>query len=140
MKTLLSTFPALRQVIRYGVVGVINNLLGYLIYLLITYYWLDPMVAVSLLYPVGVITGYFGHSKYAFAYQGKNTHALLRYLIAHLISYGVNLLLLYIFWEKLNFPHQLVQAAAIFIVAGVLFILFRYFVFPHSKKEQTSES
>ena len=81
----MSKFPALRQVIRYGVVGVLNNLLGYLIYLLITFYWLDPMVAVSLLYPVGATTAYFGHSKYAFTYQGKNTHALARYIIAHLI-------------------------------------------------------
>jgi putative flippase GtrA len=140
MKTLLSTYPALRQIIRYGVVGVFNNLLGYLIYLLITFYWLDPMVAVSLLYPVGVAIGYFGHSKYAFVYQGKNTRALVRYLTAHLISYGLNLLILYIFWEKLKFPHQIVQAAAIFIVAGVLFLLFRYFVFPHSRNDHLSQS
>jgi putative flippase GtrA len=140
MKTLMSKFPALRQVIRYGVVGVLNNLLGYLIYLLITFYWLDPMVAVSLLYPVGAATAYFGHSKYAFTYQGKNTHALARYIIAHLIAYGVNLLMLYILWDKLKLPHQIVQAAAIFVVAGVLFLLFRYFVFPHSKIDQLSRS
>jgi putative flippase GtrA len=140
MKTLISKFPALRQIIRYGVVGVLSNLLGYLIYLLITFYWLDPMVAVSLLYPVGAITAYFGHSKYAFAYQGKNTHALVRYIMAHSISYGVNLLMLYILWDKLKLPHQIVQAVAIFVCAGVLFLLFRYFVFPHSKIDQLSQS
>jgi putative flippase GtrA len=121
------------QIFRYGVVGVLNNLLGYGIYLLVTFFWLEPMVAISMLYPVGAITAYFGHSKYAFAYQGKHTYALVRYIIAHLIGYGVNFLMLYILWEKLKFPHQAVQAVAIVVVAGVLFLLFRYFVFPHSE-------
>ena len=133
-------FPALRQVIRYGVVGVLNNLLGYLIYLLVTFFWLEPMVAISLLYPVGAITAYFGHSKYAFTYQGKHTYALLRYIIAHLIGYGVNFLMLYLLWDKLKLPHQAVQAAAIVVVAGVLFLLFRYFVFPHTKIDPLSQS
>jgi putative flippase GtrA len=121
------------QLFRYCIVGVLNNLLGYGIYLLITFFWLDPIVAISLLYPIGAVTAYFGHSKYAFSYQGKHTYALVRYIIAHLIGYGVNFLMLYLLWDKLNFPHQAVQAAAIIVVAGVLFLLFRYFVFPHSK-------
>ncbi len=128
------------QLFRYGVVGVLNNLLGYGIYLLVTFFWLEPMVAISLLYPVGAITAYFGHSKYAFSYQGRHTHALVRYIIAHLIGYGVNFLMLYLLWEKLKFPHQAVQVAAIIVVAGVLFLLLRYFVFPHSRIVPLSQS
>jgi putative flippase GtrA len=128
------------QLIRYGVVGLLNNILGYLIYLLVTFYWLDPKVAISLLYPVGATTAYFGHSKYAFAYQGKHSYTLMRYIIAHLIGYGVNFLMLHILLEELMFPHQAVQAAAIIVVAGVLFLLFRYFVFPHSKTTSLSPS
>jgi putative flippase GtrA len=133
MKTLSSRFPALRQVVRYGVVGVLNNLLGYLIYLVITFFWLDPKVAVTLLYPVGAVTAYFGHLKYAFSYQGKGATASLRYVIAHLVGYCVNLLMLFILTDKLLFPHQAVQALAIFVVAGILFLLFRYFVFPKTE-------
>ena len=124
---------ALRQVIRYGIVGLLSNLLCYGIYLLVTFYWLKPMVAVSLLYPVGAIIGYFGHSKYAFAYQGRHTQALARYIIVHIIGYGVNVSMLYIFWEKFKLPHQAVQAVAIFVCASISFIMFRYFVFPRSK-------
>jgi len=133
MKTLTSIFPALRQVVRYGVVGVLNNLLGYLIYLLITFYWLDPKVAITLLYPVGAATAYFGHSKYAFSYRGKSTNALLRYVVAHLVGYSVNLLMLFILTDKLKFPHQAVQALAIIVVAGILFLMFKYFVFPKAE-------
>jgi putative flippase GtrA len=133
MHKLISKFPALGQIIRYGIIGILNNLLGYFIYLLVTHFWLDPKVAITLLYPVGATTAYFGHSKYSFSYQGTKRYALWRYIVAHLISYGVNYLMLRILWEEFNFPHQAVQAAAIFVCAGTLFLLFKYFVFSHSE-------
>lgn len=122
-------YAAIRQLIRYGVVGVLNNLLGYGIYLAITFCGLDPKLAISLLYPIGATTAYFGHSKYSFAYNKKGISGPLRYIIAHAISYGANLLMLYVFWQEAGWPHQLVQGAAIFVCAGILFVLFKYFVF-----------
>jgi len=118
------------QIMRYGVVGVLNNLLGYLIYLALTWFWLEPKLAVTMLYPIGALTSYFGHAKYSFSYQGRTIHGLLRYVIAHCLGYGANVLLLYILVDKFMLPHQFVQAVAIFVVAGILFLLFRYFVFP----------
>lgn len=120
----------LKQVIRYGVVGVLNNLLGYVIYVLITWSWIEPKLAVTFMYPIGALTAYFGHAKYAFAYQGRASHALARYVLAHVIGYAANVGMLYVFADRLGFAHQLVQAAAIVAVAGILFLLFRYFVFP----------
>ncbi len=129
-------WPVITQIIRYGVVGVLNNLLGYLIYLAITWLWLEPKIAVTMLYPIGAFTAYFGQAKYSFSYQGRTRGGMFRYIIAHAIGYGVNVLLLYIFVDKFLFPHQLVQAAGIVLVAGLLFLLFRYFVFP---VQQTDE-
>lgn len=119
------------QIVRYGVVGVLNNLLGYLLYLVVTWAWLDPKVAITLMYPVGALTAYFGHAKYSFAYGGRTSHGLMRYAIAHMIGYGANIAMLYVLVDRMGYPHQLVQAAAIFAVAGILFLLFRYFVFPN---------
>lgn len=119
----------LGQVARYGVVGVLNNLLGYLIYLVVTWLWLDPKVAVTLMYPIGAVTAYFGHARYSFAYSGRTSLGIVRYAIAHLIGYGANIGMLYLFADRLGYPHQLVQAVAIVAVAGILYLLFRYFVF-----------
>jgi putative flippase GtrA len=127
-------YATIRQIVRYGVVGIMNNLLGYCIYLAVTFLGLDPKLTVTLLYPIGAIAGYFGHSKYSFAYKGKSLWAPVRYAVAHIASYGVNVLMLYFFWERLGYPHQLIQALSIFVCAGVLFVLFRYFVFPTSGK------
>lgn len=118
------------QIARYGVVGMLNNLLGYLIYLVVTWLWLDPKVAITLMYPVGAATAYFGHAKYSFAFGGRASHGIVRYVLAHLIGYAVNLGMLYILTDRLGYPHQLVQAVAVFVVAAVLFLLFRHFVFP----------
>lgn len=128
-KKLILNFPHLKEIARYGIVGLLNNLAGYLIYLLLTYFFLEPEIAIAILYPIGATTAYFGHSKFSFSYRRSKRRALMRYIIAHLISLGVNLLMLYIFWEKFKFPHQVVQAFAIFVCAGILFLLFKYFVF-----------
>lgn len=120
----------LGQAGRYAIVGGLNNLLGYLIYLLITWFWLDPKIVVTLMYPIGAVTAYYGHAKYAFSYNGRHSHGLVRYIATHLVGYGTNMGMLYFFWNRLGYPHQLVQAVAIVVVAGVLFLLFRYFVFP----------
>jgi len=119
----------LKQLIRYGIVGVANNLVGYLVYLLFTWLWLDPKVAITLLYPVAALTAYFGHSKYSFLHKGRHSDAMPRYVIAHIIAYLTNLIILYVFVDKLSFPHQFIQFLAMFVVAGVLFLQFKYYVF-----------
>jgi putative flippase GtrA len=122
------------QVARYGAVGVLNNLLGYLVYIAVTWLWLDPKLAVTLLYPIGAITAYFGHAKYAFDYQGRHRSGILRYIAAHIFGYSIDVTLLYVFTDRLGFPHQIVQAFAVVVVGGVLYVLFRYWVFPPSKQ------
>lgn len=119
----------LKQVVRYGIVGVLNNLWGYLIYLVVTWLWIDPKVAVSILYPVGAFTAYLGHAKYSFEYSGSRSEALRRFVLAHIFGYFVNLSMLYFLVDIFGYPHALIQALAIVTVAGVLFIMFRYYVF-----------
>lgn len=122
------------QMFRYGLVGIMNNLLGYLIYLAVTWVWLDPKLAVTLLYPIGAMTAYFGHAKFAFTYQGLHKHGVLRYIIAHLVGYTFNMSLLFVFSDRFGYPHQGVQACAVVVVGGMLYLLFRYWVFPANTK------
>lgn len=120
----------LMQIIRYGVVGVLNNLLSYLIYLLVTWLGLDPKVAVSLMYPISAFMAYHGHSRYSFSNHSGVSHKPFRYIGAHAVGYLSNLTILYVFHDLFGFPHQLVQGVAIFVLAGVLYLMFRFFVFP----------
>lgn len=117
------------QISRFGIVGVMNNLLGYLIYLAVTWFWLDPKLAVTLMYPISAMTAYFGHAKYAFTYEGQHNFGVLRYIMAHLVGYAINLSLLFVLTDMLGYPHQAVQACAVVVVGGVLYLLFRCWVF-----------
>lgn len=122
------------EIKKYGVVGILNTSLGYLIYLFLTWFWLDPKIVVTIMYPIGAVTAYFGHARYSFSYNGNHLHGIGRYIIAHLIGYATNYSMLHLFWNRLGYSHQLVQAVAIVVVAVILFFLFRYFVFNQREK------
>lgn len=117
------------QLARFGVVGLASNSFGYLAYLLITYWGIEPKRTMTLLYTMGASIGYFGNRQWTFAHKG-GLGAGVRYLVAHLCGYLINLLLLLTFVDGLGYSHQWVQAVAILIVAGFLFSAFKYFVFP----------
>jgi len=119
----------MRQLIRYGLVGIVSNLTIYFVYLLITYLGVEPKKAMTLVYIVGASIGFIGNRKWTFAHRGNFSSAALRYVLAHLFGYLLNFLILFTFVDRLGYAHQWVQAVAIIIVAGFLFIVFKYFVF-----------
>jgi putative flippase GtrA len=119
----------LATVTKYGLVGLATNGVGYAAYVLVTWVGLDPKVAITLLYPFAAIISYFGHFKITFLYNGSHLKSIFCYLQAHIVGYSLNFGVLYCFVDLLGYPHLLVQAFAIFAVAGVLFTLFRYHVF-----------
>jgi putative flippase GtrA len=128
-------FPV-RQLMRYGVVGLVSNLTIYIVYLLITYVGVEPKTAMTAVYVIGASIGFIGNRKWTFAHRGDSTGAALRYGLAHLLGYLLNFLILFAFVDRLGYAHQWVQAVAIILVAGVLFFTFKYFVFPKKFRQE----
>lgn len=118
------------QFYRYGLIGIASNFSGYLIFLLITHLGVEPKKSMSLLYMTGATIGFFGNRKWTFSHKGTALKSGVRYCIAHLFGYALNFSLLLIFVDILGYSHALVQAVAIFVVAGFLFVTFKYLVFP----------
>jgi putative flippase GtrA len=131
------SFPAalqtIKQLTKYGAVGFFSNVAGYSVYLLLTYLGATPKLTMTLLYVVGVCVGFWGNSKYTFACAGFKEGVVFRYVVASLLGYLMNLSLLFLFVDCLGLPHQGVQAVAILLVAILLFVLFRLFVFSENK-------
>lgn len=125
----LPSVNTLRQLFSYAIIGVLTNVLGYAIYLLLTYLWGAPKITMTVLYVVGASAGFLANRRYTFRHDGSIGLAGVRYLLAQVAGYLLNLLLLLLFVDWLNFPHQIVQAIAIVSVAIVLFLLLRFFVF-----------
>jgi putative flippase GtrA len=123
------------QFIRYVVVGLASNTVIFFAYLLLTQLGMGPKLAMSLLYGVGVLQTFFFNRKWSFRFEGDARPALVRYLVVYAAGYAVNLLALTQLVDQAQLPHQLVQGAMIFIVATMLFIAQRYWVFRRPKEE-----
>jgi len=122
-----------KQLTRYALVGIVSNFAGYLVYLLITYLGATPKITMTFLYGVGATIGYIGNRNFTFAHKGSLLGSGVRYVIAHFFGYFINLVILIIFADHFGYAHQWVQAVAIFLVAGFLFITFKFFVFMNPK-------
>lgn len=117
------------QLTRYAFVGIVTNLAGYLLYLLLISFGTTPKLTVTFLYGAGAAMGFVGNRNLTFAHTGSLLGSGVRYFLAHCVGYGINLAILIIFVDHLGYPHQWVQAIAILVVAGFLFIAFKFFVF-----------
>lgn len=129
LRSFLADGRSLRQFIRYGIVGVAQNSVGYGIYLFFTWLGADPKLVVGISYPLAMLVSFLGNKKYTFCHKGGTAGAGGRFLLAHACSYAINLGMLAICVDQLGYPHQLVQLAAIFVCAAFLFLALKFYVF-----------
>jgi putative flippase GtrA len=122
--------PDVPRMLRWGIVGVASNAVGYLVYLGLTALGVTPKLAMTVLYACGVAIGFAGNHAWAFEHGESVRRTLPRYLLAHALGYALNFAMLWGFHDRLRIAHQLVQAVAIPVVAIVLYLLMRSFVFP----------
>lgn len=123
----------LGQLIRFGVIGLVSNGVLYLVYLFLTAAGVGPKLAMSLLFLMGVIQTFFFNKNWAFRHAGSARESLVRYFLAYLSAYCLNLLMLSILVDQLHWPHQLIQAIAIVVIALYLFATQKLWVFQPEK-------
>ena len=120
---------AQRQLVRYAVVGLASNLLCYLGYLALTALGMDPKLAMSILYAVGVLQTFIVNKKWTFEHGGTRGTAFYRYCSAYAMGYVFNLAVLYLMVDRFGFPHQVIQALMILVLAALLFLAQKFWVF-----------
>lgn len=76
--------------------------------------------------------GFLANRRFTFRHTGGIGSTGFRYLLAQVAGYLLNLALLLLFVDWFDFPHQIVQAIAIVVVAIFLFVVLRVFVFAPS--------
>lgn len=135
---LISKSSGIHQMIRFAIIGIASNLVGYVAYLLLTFFLVGPKIAMTLVYLTGALVGYFGNRQWTFKHKGKVLPALMKYSLAHAFGYTTNFILLYFFVDRMLYPHQAVQLVAILVVAGILFFVFKKFVFSEKPQAQPS--
>jgi putative flippase GtrA len=121
----------MKQLTRYAIIGIASNLTGYVAYLLLTFLYVGPKLAMTLVYVIGALVGFYGNHRWTFAHKGCFITALMKYALTHVFGYSLNFVILYTFVDQMLYPHQVVQAVAIGIVAGFLFLMLKKVVFVH---------
>jgi len=117
------------QLIKYGLIGLLSNACGLAVYLLLTELGSPPKQTMTALYVAGALISFFGNRRLTFSYEGGTLGSGVRFVIAHMGGYAINLCLLALFVDHFGYAHQWIQAAAIFVVAGYLFVTLKFFVF-----------
>lgn len=117
------------QLSRYALVGLVSNIVGYLLYLLLTYAGMGHKTAMTLLYAVGVLQTFYFNRGWSFGHDGEISVAFVRYVSAYAIGYLFNLAMLMLLVDQWGWPHQWMQGVMIFVLACMLFLLQRYWVF-----------
>jgi putative flippase GtrA len=129
---------SIKQFIKYLTIGAASNASGYTIYLVLTKLNISPMYAMSIVYIAGAIIGFYGNRQWTFGCKNKVVSTTLKYGLTHLFGFLLNFMILLFFVDKLQYPHELVQGIALFVVAAFLFVCFKLFVFKDVYKGETT--
>jgi putative flippase GtrA len=114
---------------RYLVVGASVNVGLYLLYLAITRFPVIPEVAMTIVYLVGIIAGFFFNRNWSFRSSTAVLPGFLRYTLIYVVGYLLQLGLFFTLYQKMGWPHEAVQAIAIVAVACFIFTCLRFWVF-----------
>lgn len=120
------------ELFRYAAVGVATNVVAYFCYLILTYVGLPPQGAMTIVYVSCSIIGFLANRRLTFFDQGSMISSGVRYIIAQAVGYAINAVLLFVFVDRLGYSHARIQAGAIVVVAPVLFVAMKFFVFPRA--------
>ena len=118
-----------RQFIRFVVVGVVSNAIGYACYLLLTQLGVGHKSAMTCVYALGVTQSFVGNRRWSFGYQGSAAPALVRFVGVYALGFLLNLSVMYVAVDRFGLPHELVQLVMVGVVAGFLFVSLRVWVF-----------
>lgn len=119
----------LLQASRFAVVGIISNAVGFVWYLLLTWFGMGPKMAMSLLYLIGTLQTFLFNKRWSFRYGGQDRAVLARYFACYGMGYALNLVALWLLVDLAGMPHVPVQAAMVLAVAFMMFAVQKFWVF-----------
>jgi putative flippase GtrA len=126
------------QLFRYGIIGILVNSIGYLLYIFVTFFLDYPKSVMSCLYIIGASLGFILNRSITFCHEGSISKSATRYIFAQFLGFLINYSLLSVFVDHYGIDHQVVQAFSVVVVAIVLFVMLRVLVFSSRIEELTN--
>lgn len=118
-----------RQLARYGIAGAAVNLALYGVYLILTALGLAPLVAATLVFALGIPLSLRAHRSFTFQVADVPLSRKLLFAAGYVVGYFTQIGTLWALYQGLGLPHQASQLIAMGVVAAVLFLFQKIFVF-----------
>lgn len=112
-----------RLLTRYGLVGVVNNLVLYAVFVTLIWLGTPAVLSAGFCYIAGVALSYWLNRRWAFKSTAKHSRELTKFII----SYGVGLLATLVILQVLLvwFPPEIAQIFNVACTAAVIYITLR---------------
>ena len=128
------------QFFQFAVVGMINNVVFYVVYSILVILKLDYLIANTVAFIISILNSYYWNSKYVFPqkkYTKKDyfTSFIKTFMCYSITGLGVNNILLILWIEKLGINEIIAPIINLIITIPLNFILNKFWAFS-SKKER----
>ena len=121
---------AVLQFARFAVVGLLSNGLLFAFYLVATSAGLGPKLAATTAYAIGVLFSFHFNRSWTFVHKGIDGSAFVRHVVVYGVGYVLNLGALLVLVDYAGLPHRWVQGTTIMVVAVLLFVAQKWWVYP----------
>jgi putative flippase GtrA len=110
------------ETIRFIVVGGLNTIVGYGCYLGCLALGINYLISLCSSHVVGVTHSFFWNKYWTFKSKGDTKKELLKFILVYLVTFGLNLGVLFIMVEKIHFDKRIAQIGALIIVTLISFL------------------
>ncbi|MFD1199590.1 GtrA family protein [Brucella gallinifaecis] len=121
------------QLIKYGIVGILNTVLTFLVIAVLTTLDINPYLSNTVGFGAGLLNSYLLNSHFTFR-QKSSGGSLTRFGAAFSIAYVLNLVVLYYLIHLAIVPMIMAQLIAMITYNLTFFILMKTWVFGHDDK------
>jgi putative flippase GtrA len=129
-KSLFFSYILVNQVLRFGLIGVTTNIVGYSLFVLCTLYLkFSPYLVISFLYPLAITATYILNKDHTFKQEKTLKKQKIIFITLYLSAYLLNILIFYIATSILLVPPYLAQGIAIIVLGIYLFLMQKKYVY-----------
>jgi len=126
-------WEAFMQFVKFGLVGLSNTLISYIVYALLVVVNMHYQLANIISYVAGIFNSYYWNNKYVFAEEEgqKRDHVktFSKMLVSYLFSYAVSAILLFVWVDLLGVPALFGPVLNLLVTIPLNFILNKLWAF-----------
>jgi len=145
MKIFENNKETIVQFIKFGIVGLSNTLIAYIIYAALVYIGLHYFIANLAAFIISVLNSFFWNNKYVFKNKEETKRNIFKSLIKTYISYAfsgivIGNLLLFVFIDVLHMNKYIAPFLGLFISVPLNFVLNKKWAFkPVSERNYVND-